>query len=75
MVNLHLVMRRHRKAKLALNEFAKSKQVFTAADNDTIDAMDKDIINLEQLMMVFIPRNFIRNELKPLINGKARFYN
>jgi hypothetical protein len=65
--NLHLVMRKHLKLKKALAEFrAKPTDFFTSNDVKTIIQLDKDITEVEGMMDVFIPKNFLSEQLKEL---------
>lgn len=66
MVNLHLVMRKHRKAKVALREFTHSKNTFNIKDVKVIKQLEDDVEGLEDMLMVFVPKNFLSEQLKEL---------
>lgn len=65
--NLTLVMRNHRKAKMALREFTHSKTTFDLHDVKVINGLEKHIDELEEMMMVFVPKNFLNNQLTQIL--------
>ena len=64
--NLFLVMRKHRKAKIALREFSNSKDTFNLGDVKVIKQLEDTVQVLEDMLMVFIPKNFLSEQLKEL---------
>jgi hypothetical protein len=64
--NLWLVMRKHRKAKIALSEFSNSKDTFNLGDVKAIKQLEETVQTLEDMLMVFIPKNFLSEQLKEL---------
>lgn len=66
--NLNLVMRRHLKLKKALAEFrCKPTAHYSRNDVNAIIQLDKDITEMEQMMMVFIPKCFLHNQLTEIL--------
>lgn len=65
--NLWLVMRKHLKAKAALRKFTNGKKVFNINDVKILNQLDADIEELENHMMVFIPKNFLTNQLNEIL--------
>lgn len=66
--NLCLVMRRHLKLKKALAEFRlKPTDFYSALDVKTIIKLDKDITEMEEMMMVFVPKKFLENQLTKIL--------
>jgi hypothetical protein len=64
--NLWLVMRKHRKAKIALREFSHSKDTFNLGDVKVIKQLEDTVQVLEDMLMVFVPKNFLSEQLKEL---------
>ena len=64
--NLNLVMRRHLKLKKAMAEFREIERSFTGNEVNAIIKLDKDINEVEDMMMVFIPKNFLKTQLNEL---------
>lgn len=64
--NLNLVMRRHLKLKKAMAEFKAVERSFTSTEVNDIIKLDKDIEETEEMLMVFIPKNFLKNQLNQL---------
>lgn len=64
--NLWLVMRKHRKAKIALSEFSNSKDTFNLGDVKVIKQLERDVDELTDMLMVFVPKNFLSEQLKEL---------
>lgn len=62
-VNLQLVMRKHWQAKKQLREFRQGKNNWCLADVKTIQEHEKEINNLENMLLVFIPKNFLQHQL------------
>jgi hypothetical protein len=57
-------MRKHRKAKTALREFSHSKQTFDMHDVKVIIDLENYVSELEEMLMVFVPKNLVENLLK-----------
>lgn len=59
-------MSQHRKAKKVLKEFLACKNSFNQEEVKAIIDLEISVTNLEQMMEVFIPKNFLKNELSQL---------
>lgn len=59
-------MRKHRKAKIALSEFSQSKNSFTLKDVKVIKQLERDVDELTDMLLVFVPKNFLSEQLKEL---------
>lgn len=56
-------MRKHWQAKKQLRAFLESKQTWHLHDSESILEYEKHIQNLEDMLMVFVPKKFLENQL------------
>jgi hypothetical protein len=60
-------MRKHRKAKIALREFSHSKSTFDIHDVKVIIDLENYVSELEEMLMVFVPKNLVEILIKEAI--------